>query len=201
MHTLLRPILLAGPAGSGKDTAAQMLVQTFGGAINRLADPIRETLTLPAWRRLLDRLACREGDWDAAGAAVARRAQQCVGDAFRALDPNALVDLLVIRAMPDLPAIVVPDVRLPDELARLRAHWPDALAIYCDTPAPVRAARLLARDGIPLAADTAQHPTEHAGPALQAAVDWVWPNAGPIADTWPLLQAWVADHNRAVRPR
>jgi dephospho-CoA kinase len=160
----MQPILLLGPAGSGKDTAARRLSDEFGLAVYRLTRPVLPTLAAFDWTYLIDRLVIQGAD----RAVLQRRAKQLVADAFRALDLYALVNELV----------VVPDVRLPSELSRLRAVWPQTLAIYCDVPPEIRAERLRARDGAVLSADAAQHHTERDVEALRDAADWLWDNSG-----------------------
>lgn len=186
----MRPILLAGPAGSGKDTAARMLAGEFGVAIHHLADPIIATLDTPAWQDVMNRLI---GEGVAPGA-VLRRAKQIVGDAFRAMDIDALVNALVARAKTNAPAVVVPDVRLWSEWTRFRTLWPDALLVYCHTPDTIRMQRLRERDGAMLGEDAGQHRTEQEVRLLREFADWVWDNGGPTAETWPRLRAWVAEH-------
>lgn len=186
----MQPILLFAPAGSGKDTAARLLAAHFGLAVHHLADPILATLNTPAWQATMNHLIQAGTD----PAIVLRRAKQIVGDAFRALDENVLVDTLVARARTDAPAVVVPDVRLPNELDRLRVLWPQALAIYCDVPPAVRAKRLRERDGAMLNEAAANHHTEQEVLTLRARADWVWDNGADVTTTWPLLQAWVAAH-------
>lgn len=172
-------IALAGPAGSGKDTAAQAIASTFGLHIRRLADPIRATLALPIWQQALAMT----------GPDAPRRAAQAVGDAFRALAPDLLVQLALAGPVAS-PGLVIPDVRLPVEAAALHA-FPHTWLVYCDAAPTVRAQRLLARDGHPLSPSAAQHLTETAVPALMTRADFRWANHGPFEETWPVLRRWL----------
>lgn len=194
----MHPILLLGPAGSGKDTAARRLSEEFGLTVHRLTWPVLRTLAAFDWTHLVDRLVIQGAD----RAVLQRRAKQLVADAFRALDLYALVDELVAEAeRRDFPAVVVPDVRLPSELSRFRHVWPQALAIYCHVPLEIRTERLRERDGAGLSADAAQHHTERNVEALRNAADWIWDNSGAEADTWPVLRAWVASQVAIVSRR
>ncbi|AEW04018.1 hypothetical protein Sulac_0466 [Sulfobacillus acidophilus DSM 10332] len=173
-------IALAGPAGSGKDTAARAIVDTFGFTLRRLADPIRATLALPAWQQALT----------VAGPDGPRRAAQAIGDAFRALDPALLVRLALTDVPAQSPGVVIPDVRLLAEAEALR-QWPKAWLVFCDTDPATRAHRLRARDGRPLSAAAAQHTTEATVDAVAALADFRWANTGPFIETWPVLRAWL----------
>lgn len=184
----MRPILLGGPAGAGKDTAARELSQTFGLTMHRLTAPVTDTLSTAAWQRTIGRMTQRGVD----PAMAVRRAKQIVGDAYRALDPTALVDDLVGEAADHFPAVVVPDLRLPDEWARFRVLWPESLLIYCDAPRDIRAARLEERDGVVLTWAAAEHHTEQDVERLRELADWVWANHGSFNETQSALKEWVA---------
>ncbi|MCY0865367.1 MAG: hypothetical protein OWQ57_10485 [Sulfobacillus sp.] len=174
-------IALAGPAGSGKDTAAQAIADTFGLTIRRLADPIRATLALPVWQQALDAVETADAP---------RRAAQAVGDAFRALDPALLVRLALSDVPAESPGVVIPDVRLPAEVWALRQR-PHVWVVFCDTDPAVRRRRILARDGRPLSPAMAQHPTESLAATLADFADFRWANTAPFNETWPVLRHWL----------
>lgn len=181
-------ILLLGPAGSGKDTAARALADRYGGTVYHLADPIRQVLDTPVWHAMLARqIAAGEHPvW------VRRRAMQAVGDSFRALHHHALVDALIAQATQNhTRVVIVPDVRLPEELAQFRACWPQTLTIYCETPDAERRIRLTARDGAPLDGHSSQHVTESAVVTLRDQADWVWRNGATWELAWDRLASWV----------
>ena len=176
----MRPLLLAGPAGSGKDHAARYLAARWNLAAHHLAAPLYALVDSPSGRHAVKRLA---GDDLGRQAEVRRRFLQGAGDLYRNLSPTLLVDCLVDRAAADAPRIVVPDLRLPEELAGLRRHWPDALLIYCDVPEAIRQERLAARDGAVLSFRGRNHDTEVAVLALKSVADIVWDNSGDWATT------------------
>lgn len=99
-------IYLAGPAASGKDTAASALVRHFPELrLVRIAQPMYD---------IAERVfGSQEKD---------RRLLQDIGDALRSIDRDVFIDCLLRRTADG--SWVCPDVRLPREGERLRsAGW------------------------------------------------------------------------------
>jgi dephospho-CoA kinase len=188
-------ILLAGPAGSGKDAAAKLLAATWGLTVHHLATPLYALVESPAGQAALDHVG--RGD-PARRADARRRLLQGMGDAFRQLSPTLLCDLLIARAAAD--DVVVADVRLVEEVRALRQRWPQAVLVYCTAPAEVRARRLGQRDGTALTLAAEAHVTETRVSVLKSLVDVDWDNGGAWADTAPRLLHQVADAVKVAVP-
>lgn len=117
----MRDIALAGPAGVGKDTVAQVLVEQHGYVRVAFADALKDVLEhanpLIGNNRLCDFVYGL--GWDAAKRnPEVRRLLQEFGMAMRAQDENIWVQLLdrrVSKIDADTP-VVVTDMRLPSEL-------------------------------------------------------------------------------------
>ncbi len=121
---------IAGYAQSGKDTVADMLVEHHGfhkiGFAARLkamlleVDPLVPAAAFPRSTRLSDYVAA-EG-WDEAKKLhEVRRLLQCTGMACRSIDEDFWVNALfdVVDELHE--SVVIPDVRFPNELRRIRA--------------------------------------------------------------------------------
>jgi len=101
---------LCGAAGSGKDSAANLLVRDHGFVRMAFADALKD-------------IAYREFSWDGRKDARGRRLLQVLGtEAGRAYNPDIWIDRLRIRvAQPREFSIVVPDVRFVNEANMVRA--------------------------------------------------------------------------------
>ena len=170
----MQPILLAGPAGSGKDQAARYLATQWDLAIHHLATPLYALYFSASWQAAERHLVANGRNQTL----VRRQFLQQAGDLYRRFSPTLLVDLLMERAQSEGPGIVVPDVRLPEEVTAFRHHWPTALLIYCHVPDAMRQARQAARDGTALSAPARHHNTEVDVLALKDGADIVWDNSG-----------------------
>lgn len=136
-------LYLAGPAGAGKSTAANVLAVRCGFSVYRLSDLLR------------DRERPRDRAW-----------LQRYGDRLRAaFGPEALAAAAHLAVLCDEAAAgraiaaVIDGVRLSEEAGYLRAEGYRGLRI--EAPAEVRRARLAAA-GRSLAGPEAEHPTEQA---------------------------------------
>lgn len=117
---------LSGPKGSGKTTAAHLLVEEFGFRRMSFADPIREAVLelFPEWTA--EHFAPgRKDQEDALHNVSPRHAMRVIGEHARRLDPLIYVDALNTRvreAATQDPGvrIVVDDVRLIDEANMIR---------------------------------------------------------------------------------
>ena len=163
-------VLIVGAAGSGKDTLVRFIQEDFGTHPIGFADPLRLFL-----RVLL-------------GPGKHRAAAQAIGDAVRAVDPDAFVRLARRRATRSR-RYVMTDVRLPQEFAA----FPDSLSIGLSASPAVRAARLARRDGS--AYQPLQHVTESEVDRLLPRCDVVLTNEGDS------LEAFYARYVAEVRPR
>jgi hypothetical protein len=171
-----RHYVLAGPAGSGKDHAAQQLCQVMTPAvILHMADPLYETLQLPAWQALIAHLT---STLSLPRTIIQRRLLQTVGDVWRSWDQQALAQYVIRRAATTSGVIIVPDVRLGDEITALRAAWPDLVLIYRERSEHQRQDALQRRDGAMLDDVAQHHSTEIEVIALRAQADVIWQNTG-----------------------
>ena len=165
-------VYLTGPAGSGKDTAARALLESWvGGMIPRCAWlPIHVVAAL---------------DMDDSR----RRALQFAGDALRNAFGDDFLARWVADASDDYPAqnAVCPDVRLPAEGAYLRSRGWIGLRIERDEVS--RQAELVRRGEDPA---TMAHHTETS--YRDVPVDGIVYNAGTEED----LAATVVDMVRAI---
>jgi len=106
----LPSVCFSGLAGSGKDTAAAVLIEEFGHRKMALADPLKE-------------IARREFGWDGEKDEKGRRLLQVLGtEAGRAYNENLWVGRLIQALPTDGTAVVTTDARFPNELDALRAR-------------------------------------------------------------------------------
>lgn len=180
----MRTILIAGPAGAGKDTLARAMATRWPLIIAHLAQPLYDSLAGPPWPQALA-TAVRHG---IPRAQAERHALQALGDVFRAIHPHALVDTLVAALPSNATAVVVPDVRLADEVAAFRALG-ETFLIYCDIDPALQRTRLTQRDGVALSPQAAEHPTEQSGALLRQWADVVYPVGEASDDTAQCLDA------------
>ena len=143
---MMRPVrlYLAGPAGAGKTTVAEMLVRGYGFARVSLGGLCREE----ARRR---------------GLPEDRATLQAMGDALRGPEPARLAILAWEQARRVPGPVVIDGVRLRAEAEWLSAMG--ALAVRVSAPESVRTVRLLRRDG---AAGVPPHATESEAETLSA---------------------------------
>ena len=125
---MMRPVqlYLAGPAGSGKTTVAEMLVRDYGFARVSLGGICREE----ARRR---------------GLPEDRATLQAVGDRLRGPEPARLAILAWERARMVSSPVVIDGVRLRAEARWLDARGAVGLAVLA--PPQIRHARLALREG------------------------------------------------------
>lgn len=143
-------IYLCGPAGCGKSTVARLLQRDHDFRRVSLGELCRRECGRRGWSEDREHL-------------------QAAGDLIRRRDPAGVVLAAgIVRLRGPL---VVDGVRLVAEAAYLRAHGLTGVAVRA--PGPVRAARLLAREGTPLVPD---HLTERQ--AGEAPADLWFINAG-----------------------
>ena len=143
---MMRPVrlYLAGPAGSGKTTVAELLVRGYGFARVSLGGLCREE----AGRR---------------GLPEDRATLQAMGDALRGPEPARLAILAWEQARGVPGPVVIDGVRLRAEAEWLMARG--VVGVHLSAPNAVREARLLQRDGD---AVVAPHGTESEAETLSA---------------------------------
>ena len=143
---MMRPVrlYLAGPAGSGKTTVADLLVRDYGFARVSLGG------------------LCR-GEARRRGLPEDRATLQAMGDMLRGSEPARLAILAWEQARRAPGPVVIDGVRLRAEADWLSARG--ALGVRVSAPKDVRAARLLQRDGD---AVVAPHATESEAEMLHA---------------------------------
>jgi dephospho-CoA kinase len=162
-------IYLAGPAGTGKTTAANILDVQFGFRPHHLSDVLRS------------RGHRRDRAWLQA---YGDRLRATFGDAVLAMITHQAVVCEEILTGAGIDA-VIDGVRLPEEAGYLRAQGYRGLRI--EAPEDLRRARLAA-GGRSLAGPEAEHPTEQAAGDVPA--DLTIQNAGDLRGlTFALEQA------------
>jgi dephospho-CoA kinase len=122
-------LFLCGPKGVGKTTAARYLEYRYGAKVYVLAAPL--------YGICRDLFGMQEKN---------RKLLQTVGDALRSVDPEVFLKYALRKIEQDNPCFaVVEDVRLRQEADFLTRHGFIGIRLY--VPDPIRAARLMARDG------------------------------------------------------
>lgn len=153
--TYADPLILAltGQAGTGKDTAAEHLVDRYGFIQVAFADVINDmaAVLLEAFdvdHAVLHERALKERPIpQIPGTPSARHIKQALGDCFRAIHPELFVAALATRiGVQDLPRsvpihdrIVISDVRYQNEAALVAGLGGRLIRLYRDQAAPVRA--------------------------------------------------------------
>ncbi len=123
-----RRLYLAGPAGAGKSTVAELLRVRFGFHRASLGAIVRH-------------------ECEARGVAPTRAHLQQMGDLMRGGDSAALA-IRAHLAVPDgVDSVVLDGVRLRSEATYLRQHG--YVGVSVEAPARIRQERLRARDGSP----------------------------------------------------
>ena len=109
----MKVIGIAGKAGSGKNTVAGILA----GKLVDMGHPV----VVDAFAVIIKRTA-RDAGWDGEKTPEARRKLQQIGAHLREKDPDSLIDLLNLRNSDLLHYIIVPDVRMKNEVEYCRQH-------------------------------------------------------------------------------
>jgi SpoVK/Ycf46/Vps4 family AAA+-type ATPase len=112
-------ILLAGPAGVGKDTLADNLIIGAGGNIKTAkfayADSIKEIATMMGWNGVKD----EQG----------RNLLQKIGDMMNEINSDTIVDLLINKIEKNATKaklIVITDARYDKEVTRIKEYFNEA---------------------------------------------------------------------------
>lgn len=112
-----RLILLTGPARSGKDTAAEMLMELAPFRRYAMADPIRAMLKAGGIIKDSD-LLCKEKNLKHVGASP-RKLMQTLGTEWgrEMIDADLWVSLMIRRLQEDMPKFaVITDIRFDNEI-------------------------------------------------------------------------------------
>lgn len=140
MTKLPQLIGITGPAGAGKDTAANALLAEYGYTVYSLAGPIKAALNVmfgwhPAkWKNR----AWKEAPLSGIGASPRRLAQTLGTEWGRAIHPDLWLELAREAIMgAEAPGVVIPDVRFGNEAewiherggVVIRVVRPDATAV------------------------------------------------------------------------
>lgn len=130
---------LTGPAGCGKDTAAQGLCARFGYERFAFADPMKEALcemTGLDMDYFTDRELKEQPIAELGGVSPRRMAQTLGTEWGRAMDPDWWVRITAYRARHS-PLVVIPDVRFDNEATWIREHGGIVIKLHRDEVKPV----------------------------------------------------------------
>jgi len=155
-------VAFAGKAGSGKTTAANILVQELGYRRVSLAAPLKSVVSQL---------------WPDLSPEKRRPYLQSVGDGLRAVDPYVFIRYL-LRDVGDSTKIAVDDVRYPNEVRSLRKAG--FLLIYLDVPDAERLIRMEKRGDV-IDARSLQHRSETSLSPTSGDLS-VFPNTASIKD-------------------
>ncbi len=121
----MKIFLVAGKAGSGKNEVAKFIKEYF---IYQ-----KEETVVTSFSKYIKQFTMEVGDWDGTEATKPRALMQKIGDQVRSINPDFLVDNM-IKDMDfyNLVAqnVVVSDVRMPNEIEKIRDAFDEVYAIY-----------------------------------------------------------------------
>lgn len=176
---------VAGPAGSGKSTIAQHIVEQWGGDVRPFAEPLKAMLKTFLRYQGVDAETCvrmvsgdlKEVPTEYLGGRTPREAMQTLGTEWgRGLHPDLWVnawrrkidkDREESEANKEVYILVADDVRFPNEVEAVRAHGGSVVR-------PIGRAGMAASSG---------HSSERGGFEVDAELN----NAGSVADLGKLV--------------
>lgn len=121
----MKVFLIAGKAGSGKTEVAKLIKEFY---IYRKKDTI-----VTNFSKYIKDYAMEISDWDGNSTTKPRALLQAIGDQIRGIDSDFLVDSMIKdMSFYELVAqnVVVADVRMPNEIEKIRDAYDDVYAIY-----------------------------------------------------------------------
>ena len=140
----MRSVALIGPQGSGKTTAADLLVEFRGYQRHGIADAIKEVTRL-AYPTIAKREVLEVQTYAGKRETTGRQLFQEVGAALREIDNDFWLRVwrrdyfeLIRMGYP----VVIDDVRLPREAEYLKMADPDILLVRLSASEEVRSARI-----------------------------------------------------------
>ncbi len=121
----MRIFLIAGKAGSGKSEVAKFIKEFY---IYK-----KEETIVTNFSKYIKNFAMEMSDWDGKDNTKPRALMQKIGDQLRNVDPDFLVDdMIKDMSFYDQVAqnVVVSDVRMPNEIEKIRDAFDDVYAFY-----------------------------------------------------------------------
>lgn len=121
----MKIFLVAGKAGSGKNEVAKIIKEYYIYKIKECA--------ITHYSKYIKNFALELTDWDGMDANKPRDFMQKIGDTIRNIDPNyftsnMIKDIQIYEKYVD--ALVISDVRMPNEIDEIRDNYDDVYAIY-----------------------------------------------------------------------
>lgn len=121
----MKIFLVAGKAGSGKNEVAKIIKEYYIYKLQECA--------ITHYSKYIKNFALELTDWDGTDVNKPRDFMQKIGDVIRSIDPNYFTsnmirDIEIYEKYVD--ALVITDVRMPNEIDRIRNSYDDVYAIY-----------------------------------------------------------------------
>ena len=120
----MKIFLVAGKAGSGKNEVAKLVKEYYIYKLKECA--------ITSYSKYIKQFALELTDWDGTGEKPRDFLQKC-GDIIREINPEFLTarmvqDIQVYERYVD--ALVISDVRMPEEIEKVKENYDDVISIY-----------------------------------------------------------------------